>query len=246
MIINAYKTHKILPNENIFEILNNYLPHLEEKSIVAVASKIVGLCEGRAVEKHSDEQKDHLVKKEADLYLPQTFPGFSLTIKHNLIVANAGIDESNSNGYLSLWPKDPQKSANEIREYFIKKSNLKNIGVILTDSKLTPLRMGVTGYAISHSGFAAINSYVGKLDIFGRKLSVEQLNVADSLATSAVAVMGEGNEQQPLAVITDIPFVQFQQRTPTDEELENLKITQEDDMYAPLLTSVRWKTRKES
>ncbi|HSA83564.1 MAG TPA: coenzyme F420-0:L-glutamate ligase, partial [Patescibacteria group bacterium] len=105
-------------------------------------------------------------------------------------------------------------------------------------------RWGVTGYAIAHSGFQALNSYIGKPDIFGRKLEAEQSNLPDSLASSAVVVMGEGNEQQPLGVITDLPFITFQKRNPTQKELDALKINIHDDIYASLLTAVSWKSKK--
>jgi F420-0:gamma-glutamyl ligase len=167
-----------------------------------------------------------------------------LTIKNNLLVGAAGIDESNANGYFSLWPNDPQKSANAIRDYLTKKNNLSHIGVILTDSKLTPLRWGVTGYAIAHSGFVALKNYIGQPDIYGRKLHAEQSHIPDSLASAAVLAMGEGNEQQPLAVITEIPSIEFQKRNPTQEELAALKININDDIYASLLTGVTWKKGK--
>lgn len=244
MNIKAIKTHKIQPNENIFGILDKYLPKLEEKSIVAIASKIVGISEGRVIKKESEEQKDSHIKQEAEYYLPEKHMGFFMTINQNILVANAGIDESNSNGLLSLWPKDPQKSANKIREYLVKKHTIKNLGVIVTDSKLTPLRWGVTGYAIAYSGFKPLRNYIGKSDIFGRKLNAEKLHIADSLATSASLTMGEGNEQRPLAIITDIPFVTFQKKNPTQKELDGLKVKPEDDIYAALLTSVKWKKKK--
>src|SRR5579872_1350373 len=149
MIIKAYKTHKITAGEDLYGILDRYLPEIAEKTVVAVSSKIVGICEGRVVQYDSPSQKDELAAHEAEYYLPREYNqyGFMLTIHHNLIVASAGIDESNSNGYYSLWPSDPQKSVNEIREYLQKKFHLSHVGVILTDSKLSPLRWGVTGYA---------------------------------------------------------------------------------------------------
>lgn len=246
MIVTAYKTHKIKPYENLFGILDSYLPLLDEGSIVAVASKIVGMCEGRVVKKESDEQKDILAEKEAEYFLPRAFNqyGFMITINRNALVASAGIDESNSNGYYSLWPKDPQKSVNVIREYLLQKFHLTNLGVILTDSKLTPLRWGVTGFALSHSGFRALNSYIGKKDIFGRIMKAEKSNVADSLATAAVSEMGEGNEQKPLAVITKGNFVHFQKRNPTTKELNDLRIALDADVYASLLTAMKWEKGK--
>jgi len=244
MIVTAYKTHKITEKDtSIFPILDQYLPKLKENSVVAIASNIVGICEGRIIKIGPSVDKDELVRQEAEYYLPREFNqyGFMITINRNILVASGGIDESNGNGHYVLWPKDPQKSVNDIREYLCKKYNVQNLGVIMTDSKLTPLRWGVTGIAISYSGFEALNDYAGKPDIFGRLLHVEKTNVPDSLAASAVTVMGEGNEQTPLVVIEDVPsFVKFQQRNPTKEELEKLKISIGDDVYSSLLTTVRW------
>lgn len=247
MTVTAYKTHKIKSDDSLFAILDRYLPTLEEQSVVVLASKIVGICEGRVVKitdpDKKDLQKTELVEKEADYYLPIGYNkyGFMITINRNILVASAGIDESNSDGYFSLWPKDPQKSVNEIREYLRSKHHIKHIGVILTDSKLTPLRWGVTGIAIAYSGFDPLNDYIGKPDIFGRLMHAEKANIADSLATAAVAEMGEGDEQQPLAVITNAKFVNFIDRNPTQDELKTLNIALEDDVYASLLTSVDWK-----
>lgn len=247
MIVTAYRTHKITQKDSLFGVLDQYLPQLEEKSVVAVTSKIVGICEGRVIKitnpEEKDVQKNELAEKEADYYLPIEFNqyGFMITINRNMLVASAGIDESNSDGYFSLWPKDPQKSANEIREYLVKKHNINHVGVILTDSKLTPLRWGVTGIAIAYSGFDPLNDYIGKPDIFGHLMHAEKANIADSLATAAVAEMGEGAEQQPLAFITDAKFVNFQDRNPTQEELESLKINLEDDVFASLLNAADWK-----
>lgn len=246
MKVTPIKTHKITPKDDLFAVLDNYIIQLPERSVVAVASKIVAITEGRVVKKISEGQKDDLAKQEADSYLPRVYNqyGFMITIKRNIIVASAGIDESNGNGYFVLWPNDPQESANKIREYLVKKFKLQYVGVIITDSKLSPLRWGVTGVAVSHSGFAALNSYIGKPDIFGRKLRAEKVNIADSLATAAVIEMGEGNEQQPLAIIEGASLVRFQKRNPREKELDGLKIAVEDDVYASLLKSVKWEKGK--
>lgn len=246
MIVTAYKTHKITLGDKLEDICTSYLPNLTEKSIVAISSKVVGICEGRMVKNDIVGKKELLAKQEAEYYLPLAYNqyDFMLTINHNMLIASAGIDESNSNGYLSLWPKDPQESANAIREYLTDKFQIQHLGVVLTDSKLTPLRWGVTGVALSHSGFKALNDYRGKPDIFGRPMQAAQANIADSLAIAAVAEMGEGAEQKPLAVITDAKFVDFQKRTPTQKELDALKIELEEDVYASLLTAVDWRKGK--
>ena len=242
MQITAIKTEIIKPQEKtLLEILDTYLPPLRSSSIVVITSKIVSLCEGSVAKGGS--RKDELVRKEADYYLPskQSKCGISLSIKRNTLIPNAGIDESNGAGYLVLWPKDPQRTTNEVREYLCSRFKDKELGVIITDSWVTPLRSGTMGIAIAHSGFCALYDYRGEPDLFGRALEVTQANIADGLAAASVLCMGEGSEQTPLVVIEDLPFVQFQKRNPTPKELEASTIRISDDLYAPLLKSVDWK-----
>lgn len=242
MKIISVKTQKVTKDDtNLFPILQKYLPSLKERSILAVTSKIVSICEGQLV-KIDKIDKKKLIEQEADYYLPpeENQYNITLTVKRNLLVPTAGIDESNGNGYYILWPKDPQKTANGIRIFLQKTYSLKNVGVIITDSKTSPMRWGTTGIAIAHSGFAALNNYIGKPDIFNRYLHVTKANVLDALASASVVVMGEGNEQTPLAVIEDVPFVQFQDRNPLPAELKELHIPMDDDLYGPILKSVPW------
>jgi len=243
MRIFSIKTHKIRPFEsNLLEILDRYLVDFKEGSILAVTSKIVSICEGRVV-RTKDADKHELIKKEAEYFLPpeENKYNITLTVKGNLLVPTAGIDESNGQDYYILWPEDPQAAANRVRKYLCRRFSVKKAGVIITDSKTTPLRWGTSGASIAHSGFSALNNYIGKPDIFGRKLLVTKANVADALAVSAVLLMGEGNEQTPLAVIEDVPFVKFQARNPLKKELESFHIDMEDDLYAPLLKGVKWR-----
>ena len=246
MNITALKTNRIDSDNppNLLSILQRYLQSFKEQSILAITSKIVAICEGRVIKIGQIDKLD-LIHKEAEFYLrPDHQYHISLTIKNNLLVPTAGIDESNGNGYYILWPKNPQKTANTVRSYLQNRFNLHKVGVVITDSKTTPLRWGTTGTALAHSGFAPLNNYIGTKDIFGRKLKVTYANIMDALAAGAVLVMGEGNEQTPLAVIQDVPFVKFQNRNPTNKELNNLKIDLKDDLYGSLLTSVPWKKGK--
>jgi len=246
MKVVAVKTEKITPGSiRLFELLDKYIKEFFEGSILAITSKVISICEGRVVPLR-DSDKDELVRQEADLYLPkeENKYGVYLTIKNSQLVATAGIDESNGAGHYVLWPADSQKTANQIREYLTKRFNLKTAGVIITDSKTTPLRWGTSGAAIAHSGFLALRDYIGTPDIFGKEYLMTKAVIADSLAASVVLAMGEGNEQTPIAVISDVPFVEFQDRNPTKEEIEELKINIDDDLYAPLLKSVNWRKGK--
>ena len=243
MKVTGIKTHKITQKDkDIFRILDRYVKKLSEKSVVAIASKIVAITEGRII-KIGTIDKDELIKRESQYYLPRSQNPYnvSLTITGGALVASAGIDESNGNGFYILWPKNPQKSANRIRIWLKSRFNLKNVGVIITDSRITPLRWGVTGFCIAYSGFEPLKNYIGKKDIFGKKLEFTKLSVVDSLAGGAVMVMGEGNEQTPIVVIEEIPGIVFQKRNPTKKDLEKIKITIDEDLYAPFLRNARFK-----
>lgn len=91
------------------------------------------------------------------------------------------------------------------------------------------MRAGVTGIALGYAGFRGVRDYRGKPDIFGRKLKVTMTDVADSLATAATLVMGEGAERTPLCIIEDAP-VEFVGKVNRRE----IQISAKDDMYAPL------------
>lgn len=242
MKVTPIKTHKITTRDrSLLAILDKYLPIISEKSVVAITSKIVSICEGRVV-KVGAVSKDELIAKEAQYFLPRSRNNYhvSLTITRNALVATAGIDESNGDGYYVLWPRDPQKAANQAREYLAKVRGIKEVGVIITDSRTSPLRWGVTAFVLAYSGFAPLRDYIGKLDVFGKKLEYTKMNMADNLACAAAAVMGEGDEQTPMAVITDLPDVQFTGRNPTKEELSQMTISRDEDLYAPFIKSVKW------
>ena len=96
------------------------------------------------------------------------------------------------------------------------------------------MRRGSVGMAIAYAGFRAIKRYVGKPDIFGRILEVSIANTADPLAAAAVFTMGEGDEQQPIALITGAQL-QF-----TDDKVgrEEIQVDIKDDVYGPLYQAV--------
>jgi len=53
--------------------------------------------------------------------------------------------------------------------------------------------------------------------------------------------MGEGTEQTPFAVISDLPFVDFQDQDPTDKELKQFYLEHmEDDLFEPFLRQMGW------
>jgi putative folate metabolism gamma-glutamate ligase len=242
MIVNAVKTDKITTDQHtLTDVLDSAISSLQERSVLVITSKIVSICEGRVV-KIGTQEKDALIRKEADLYIPPTKSKYdiTLTITRNTLIPTAGIDESNGNDYYILWPVDPYRTAKEIRAYLAKRFSLSEVGVLITDSRTSPLRWGTMGVALAYAGFDALNNYIGTPDIFGRKLKVTKANVADGLSAAAVAAMGEGDEQTPLAVITDCNFVHFKENAPSDEDLKDIAIDPSEDLYGPLIQSAPW------
>ena len=248
MNVSAIKTRKFLPpKDDLWQVLDSSINELQENSVVAVTSKIVSIAEGRCVS-INETTKDAIAMEEADKFLPREFAPDGLvlhTIKDNMLIASSGVDESNGDGFYILWPKDPQKSAKEIWQFLKNKFNLKNLGIIITDSRLVPLRRGVVGIAISFYGFKPLKDYRGKKDIFGREFQMETSNMPDSLATVAVLVMGEGNETKPIAIIEDIPDIEFTdlEFTPATPD-DAYEIPEKEDMFYPFLSSVKWEKGK--
>lgn len=222
-------------------LLDKSLESISEGSVLAITSKIVSLCENRTVP-IKDTDKAELVKQESEYYMPSRLSkyGYQLTITNNRLIAMAGIDESNGRGNYILWPHNPQGTANKIRQHLIKRFGLEKVGVIITDSTCTPLQYGTTGMALSHSGFKALNDYIGSPDLFGTPFAVSKANITGGLAASAVLAMGEGAEQTPIVLMTDLPFVAFQDDEPSAKELLALRVPREDDLFEPFLNSVQW------
>jgi len=244
MIVQPIKT-KILqpPQDDLLAAIENSLKSIPERSIVVIASKVVSIWQGSCIPL-KDRNKDELVAQEADLYLPrEATPGAWCmhTIKNNVFIPAAGVDESNADGYYILWPKEVQATAKQLWAWLRKKYNVKNLGVIITDSHTIPLRRGVLGISLAHYGFNPLKDYRDKPDLFGRKFTMAQTNIADGLAATAVVVMGEGSEATPLCLISDIPWVTFVTK-PTASKLpfSSFEIKTKEDMYYPLFSSMPW------
>jgi len=244
MIVTAYKTRVVQPNDSLEEIITSSVQSVPERSFLVIASKIVSTCENRFVRRTTSDknEKHELVKKEAQWYTDPHSSKYNLmlTIHRNWMFVNAGIDESNAQNKYILWPKDPQKSLNHIWEFVRSHYHVNEVGIIMSDSTSMPLNWGVVGHGIAHCGFWPLKSYIGKPDLFGREMKMEQVSILQSVTTAAVLEMGEGNESTPLAIVEDVKEVAFQDHVPTEKELAELHISIEDDAYAPLLTKAEW------
>ena len=241
MIVTPIKTPTVNVGDDLNALLDELLPAIPKPAVVAISSKVVALCEGAVVPVKGTDRRA-LLQKEADYYLapdPKNY-NYTVTIKNNAFVAAAGVDYGQGN-YI-LWPRNPQETANNLRRHLTKTFGLA-VGVIITDSRSLPLRRGTTGFALAHSGFAALRNYIGQSDVFGEKIFFKVANVLDGLSASAVTAMGDGNERTPIALLQDIPNIVFQARNPTPEELAEFYVRPNDDLYRALLDHVPWDKR---
>lgn len=229
MIIRPIKTHVFQEGDDLFAFIADYFKKIPEKSVVVVTSKIVALGEKRTAVVENIETKEKLIRRESELAIPTKYVW--LTVKDGMVMASAGIDESNGKGRLILLPKDSFRTAHILRKKLQQKYRVRYFGVLITDSRTAPLRAGITGVALGYAGFRGIKDYRGTPDIFGRKFKFSRTNVADGLAAAAVLVMGEGSERQPLAIIERAP-IEFCDHVRRKE----LHIDIQDDMYRPLFS----------
>lgn len=246
MIVTPIKTKIITPpKDDLLEAISNSIKSLKEKSVVVITSKVVSIWQGRCILADSFKDKDKLIIKEADFYISRKLvPGqwCMQTLKNNLLIPSAGIDESNANGYYILWPENLKLVVKKMHSWFKKKYHVKNIGIIISDSHTIPLRRGVLGISLAHYGFVPLKDYRKKKDLFGRKFKVSQTNIADSLASSAVLLMGEGSECTPLAVIEDVPFIKFISKPfNSKKRFSSFEIKTKEDLYYPLISAIKWK-----
>lgn len=244
MNILPIKTRLVHADEcTIEQLLTESIIELQDNSVVVVSSKVIALCQNRIVSKDKIT-KSELIKQESDYYTPDGFNkyGHNFTILlNNTFIPSAGIDESNVDNAFVLWPAEPQKVANDIRGFLVRHFKRRNIGVIITDSTcMPPMRAGTIGIMIAHSGFMAVKQLAGTKDLFGRTFEVAKSAIGSGLAAAATVVMGEGSEQTPIAIVSDVPFVSFTHSNPTEEELKATYIAPEIDMYAPFIQSAPW------
>ena len=112
---------------------------------------------------------------------------------------DAGIDGSNhERGVVSMLPRDPDRSAKEIREK-IQKQTGKKLAVILADTEVFPF--GTIDLAVGSSGISPRAKMFGKKDLFGKPKFGGIDLVAYELTAASALVFGQINAGIPVAII---------------------------------------------
>lgn len=208
---------------------------LQDGDILVLAQKIVSKAEGRlinlaqvtpsapAIELARQTEKDprlvELILRESRAVL-RTRPG-TIIVEHRLgfVCASAGIDHSNvgsefssaddptldPEGWVLLLPEDPDASARSIRQQLESASGTR-LGVLIIDSHGRAWRLGTVGLAIGLSGLPGLTDMRGWPDLFGYRLQITQVGVADELAAAASLMMGQAAEGTPAVHVRGFPY----------------------------------------
>ncbi len=194
---------------------------IKNGDIIAIASKVVSLSEKNIVPLAKVKPTTSARRLARRFGLPPEFtqvvlnesdavyggvPGVLLTLKNGDAVANSGVDRKNAPGESVVpWPVNPQRSAATIRRTITHKFR-KKIGVVIVDSRVTPLRLGTIGLAIACSGFQPVGDARGMRDLYGRKVVMTLQSLADGIAGAAHLLMGETRETIPFVLVRGAPI----------------------------------------
>ena len=124
----------------------------------------------------------------------------------------------------------------EIRKEF----NVKNLGVIISDSRVQPLRKGTIGIAIATAGFEPIEDLRGQPDLFGRPLEITMRAIADDLTSAAQFLLSEAAKQTPIVIIrgSNVDFTENPKTTP--------EMAPEECLYMNIFSKYLLKRQKEN
>lgn len=190
---------------------------ITDGDILVIAQKVVSKAEGRfvdlkrvrpsdlavAIAKRAgkDPRQVEVVLRETKRIVRMEEGHLIVETKHGLVCANAGVDKSNVRGkeFVTILPKDPDRSADRIRRSLERRTGAK-VAVIVSDTFGRPWRLGHVNFAIGVSGMRPTVDYRGRRDMFGYKLTVTQMAVADELAAAAELAMNKA-DRVPVAVI---------------------------------------------
>lgn len=212
---------EIQPGDDIVQLMLFSKQSIQDGDIIVFTQKIISKQEGQVVnlasvnptllaagiasEYRKDPRVVQLILDESKRIVRMKNGIMISETSHGFVCANAGVDESNvQEGYATLLPKNPNKSAEMLRNK-IKEKIGKNVSVIISDTFGRPFRKGQTNTAIGFSGIAAITDYVGTKDNFGRTLRVTEIATVDEICSAAELVMRK-SIHVPIAIVRNYNF----------------------------------------
>ncbi len=175
-------------------------PGLLDGDIVVITSKIVSKAEDRVVR----GDREAAIRAETVRVVARRGPTTISQTRHGLVMAAAGVDESNTEpGTLVLLPVDPDASAEALRKAIGERCGAR-LGVIITDTMGRPWRAGQTDTAIGAAGIKPLLDHRGQADTFGNLLEVTVAAVADEIAAAADLIK-QKTTGVPVAIVRGVP-----------------------------------------
>jgi coenzyme F420-0:L-glutamate ligase/coenzyme F420-1:gamma-L-glutamate ligase len=193
---------EIRPGDDLGAIVAAAIPasELRPGDVVAVTQKVVSKAEGRLV--RSRDRADWVMRETRRVVAQRDDVVISETA-HGFVCANAGVDASNvAEGWLSLLPEDPDRSAEELRKRLSVDAGT-DVAVVVTDTFGRAWRRGVVDVAIGAAGLPALLDLRGTSDHTGRTLEATVVALADQVAAAAGLVMGKA-DRAPVAVVRGV------------------------------------------
>jgi coenzyme F420-0:L-glutamate ligase / coenzyme F420-1:gamma-L-glutamate ligase len=149
---------------------------LSDGDVVVVTSKVVSKTEGRQI----DTSRAAAIAAETVAVVARRGGTRIVRTRHGLVLAAAGVDESNTDLPL-LLPIDADASARRLTAELRRRSGAM-VGVLITDTAGRPWRMGQTDIAIGAAGVTVLQDLRGTPDAAGRRLEVAMPAVGDAVA----------------------------------------------------------------
>ena len=225
IVLNSLQENKIeLQDNDIFVFAQKIVSKSEGRTVnlatVTPSQRTIEL--GKQTEK--DPRVVELILQESNEVLRTRVGAIIVEHKLGFVCANAGIDHSNVDNRsddfsrpkkatevvtteerVLLLPAEPDRSAEKMRSDIQSKSG-KRVGILIIDSHGRAWRNGTVGVAIGIAGIPGLEDLRGRPDLFGFKLQVTTVGVADELAAAASLMMGQAAEGTPVVHVRGFPY----------------------------------------
>jgi len=217
IIKNIKKSGKLLKERDIIVIAEKVIATSQERIVkLSEVKQISEKAKNFANKYDMDERYVELILREASMILGG-MRHVILAKVNDFLIANAGIDQSNAGpDNVVLLPKNLNEVVWDYWKELKKVFNINKLGVIISDSRVQPLRKGTIGIAIATAGFEPIEDLRGHPDLFGRPLEITMRAIADDLTSAAQFLLSEADKQTPVVIIrgSNVEFTENPKTTP--------------------------------
>jgi coenzyme F420-0:L-glutamate ligase/coenzyme F420-1:gamma-L-glutamate ligase len=201
LLADAMRRMQIVPADHDILVVAQKIVSKAEDRFVDLAGIVPSACaKALAEEVRKDARLVEVILSESTEVVRHKADVLIVAHRLGFVMANAGVDQSNvgpeGTDLALLLPVDPDASAAALKARLDREFAV-DLGVIINDSFGRPWRNGVVGVALGAAGVPALWNLVGAPDLFGRKMRVTEVAIADEIAAAASLVMGQGDEGLP-------------------------------------------------